>query len=88
MCIPFQIKFKFLLYNVFMEKTKEIISIIKNVLNIILTAFLTLIAYLFINVESLSKLRLSIVCLGVVFLAFCLALIVYFLIQNLDKLKE
>lgn len=70
------------------DKEKEFIGIFKNVLNIVLTALLTLIAYMFVNIDTLSRLKLTAIYGALATLVMCVVVISVILNKSLKRLEE
>ncbi|MCR2099143.1 hypothetical protein CUPS4066_08505 [Campylobacter upsaliensis] len=70
------------------EEAKEILGLLKNAFNIIATAFIALVAYLFVNFESLSKVKLIIAYIGIIFLTLCFIFILLSFAKYLKQLRE
>lgn len=70
------------------ERVKEILTSLRLVLGIILSAFLTLVAFVFSSFEKLPTFKAVFAIAGLVALALILLILVFLLIFYTQKLKD
>ena len=68
------------------EKVKEYVTILKNAFSIFLTAFLATIAYVFINLKSLSRAEFIIACAGITSLFGAIVVVLWLFAKYSDRL--
>ena len=70
------------------EKTDKLIDAYKNLLSILIVALFGMVAFLFINADNLSALKISVLVCGIVFMLIIVGIVVWQYIKNLNRLGE
>lgn len=70
------------------EKTDKLIDAYKNLLSILIVALFGMVAFLFVNADNLSALKISVLVCGIVFMLIIVGIVVWQYIKNLNRLGE
>lgn len=70
------------------EKTDKLIDAYKSLLSILVVSLFGMIAFLFINVENLSNLKIITLICGIIVVLVAIGIVVWQYIRNLNELEE
>ena len=70
------------------KKVEKIIDTYKSLLSILIISLFGMIAYLFVNVDSMSFLKLAILIGGIAFCCVAIGIGVWLYVKNLNELEK